>query len=336
MKPEGPPPKTDLIGRISAWVLQLPPVRWLKPIMDDYGAAGGGLLASGVAFNSLFAVLPAILLIVSLLGLYLDDPLRLEQLVQAFARQFPPLEEFFRQALDQFRAGAVSFSVLGAIGLVWGSSRFYQSLDEAIARIFRGSRERDPIQRGLRGILSVGLLVGAVVGAVGFSQVVNDVRVDVPGSSGVLDLLSSSVGSILGTVLIFAAVVGVIYRMVPTETPSSASRRRPGVCDRDHPGRPDRHLRGADPAAHRRPPRIRGVRGGVRGHDLAVVPRPGPADWRGVGPSPGAERGRRPGALRIDPRWRVIDRGRRPKWVSAAGFRSGDRTWRWPTGAGHS
>ena len=220
MKPEGPPPKTDLIGRISAWVLQLPPVRWLKPIMDDYGAAGGGLLASGVAFNSLFAVLPAILLIVSLLGLYLDDPLRLEQLVQAFARQFPPLEEFFRQALDQFRAGAVSFSVLGAIGLVWGSSRFYQSLDEAIARIFRGSRERDPIQRGLRGILSVGLLVGAVVGAVGFSQVVNDVRVDVPGSSGVLDLLSSSVGSIIGTVLIFAAVVGVIYRMVPTETPS--------------------------------------------------------------------------------------------------------------------
>lgn len=220
MKPEGPPPKTDLIGRISAWVLELPPVRWLKPIMDDYGAAGGGLLASGVAFNSLFAVLPAILLIVSLLGLYLDDPLRLEQLVQAFARQFPPLEEFFRQALDQFRAGAVSFSVLGAIGLVWGSSRFYQSLDEAIARIFRGSRERDPIQRGLRGILSVGLLVGAVVGAVGFSQVVNDVRVDVPGSSGVLDLLSSSVGSIIGTILIFAAVVGVIYRMVPTETPS--------------------------------------------------------------------------------------------------------------------
>ncbi|MGZ8527404.1 MAG: YhjD/YihY/BrkB family envelope integrity protein, partial [Candidatus Limnocylindrales bacterium] len=164
MKPEGPPPKSDLIGRVSAWVLELPPVRWLKPIMDDYGVAGGGLLASGVAFNSLFAVLPAILLVVSLLGLTLDDPLRLEQLVQVFAQQFPPLEEFFRQAFDQFRAGAVSFSVLGLVGLVWGSSRFYQSLDEAIARIFRGSRQRDPFQRGLRGVLSVGLLIGAVVG----------------------------------------------------------------------------------------------------------------------------------------------------------------------------
>jgi membrane protein len=228
VKPEGPPPKADLIGRVSARVLEFPPVRWLKPILDDYTVAGGGLLASGVAFNSLFAVLPAILLIVSLLGLFLDDPLRLEQLIQVFARQFPPLEEFFRQAFDQFRAGAVSFSVLGLVGLVWGSSRFYQSLDEAIARIFRGSRERDPFQRGLRGILSVGLLIGAVVGAVGLVQLVDDIR-DLPGVSGLVEIMTSALGSIVGTAAIFAGVVAVIYRMVPTETPSWRAIRRPAV-----------------------------------------------------------------------------------------------------------
>jgi membrane protein len=230
VKPEGPPPKADLIGRVSAWLLELPPVRWLKPIMDDYGAAGGGLLAAGVAFNSLFAVLPAILLIVSLLGLFLDDPLRLEQLVQALAQQVPPLEEFFRQALDQFRAGAVSFSVLGLVGLVWGSSRFYQSLDEAIARIFRGSRQRDPFQRGLRGVLSVGLLICAVVGAVGLGQLVEDVGVDLPGTSRLVEIMTSTLGSIVGTTAIFAGVVAVIYRMVPTETPSWRAIRRPAAA----------------------------------------------------------------------------------------------------------
>lgn len=230
MKPEGPPPRTDLIGRVSARVLELPPVRWLKPILDDYSVAGGGLMASGVAFNSLFAVLPAILLIVSLLGLFLVDPLRLEVIVQSLARQFPPLEEFFRQAFDQFRAGAVSFSVLGLVGLVWGSSRFYQSLDEAIARIFRGSRERDPIQRGLRGILSVGLLIGAVVGAVGLGRIVDDVRVNLPGASGVLEILTSAVGSFIATTAVFAGVVAVIYRMVPTETPSWRAIRRPAIA----------------------------------------------------------------------------------------------------------
>jgi membrane protein len=230
VNPEGPPPKTDLIGRVSARVLELPPVRWLKPILDDYQVAGGGLLASGLAFNSLFAVLPAILLIVSLLGLSLNDPTRLEQVIQALARQFPPLQEFFRQAFDQFRAGAVSFSVLGLVGLVWGSSRFYQSLDEAIARIFRGSRERDPFQRGLRGVLSVGLLIGAVIGAVGLSRLLSDVLVGLPGTSRVVDIMTSTLGSLTATVAIFTGVVALIYRIVPTDTPSWRAIRRPAVA----------------------------------------------------------------------------------------------------------
>lgn len=230
MKPQGPPPKTDLLGRLSTWVLGFPPVRWLKPILDDYDEAGGGLLAGGVAFNSLFAVLPAILLVVSLLGLFLDDPIRLERTVQAFARQFPPLEEFFRQAFDQFRAGAVSFSVIGLVGLVWGSSRFYQSLDEAIARIFRGSRRRDPFQRGLRGVLSVGLLIGAVLVAVVLGQLVDDVQVDLPGASPLVEILTSTLGSIVGTTAIFAGVMAVIYRMVPTEPPSWRAIRRPAAA----------------------------------------------------------------------------------------------------------
>jgi membrane protein len=230
VNPEGPPPKTDLIGRVSARVLELPPVRWLKPILDDYQVAGGGLLASGLAFNSLFAVLPAILLIVSLLGLSLNDPTRLEQVIQAFARQFPPLQEFFRQAFDQFRAGAVSFSVLGLVGLVWGSSRFYQSLDEAIARIFRGSRERDPFQRGLRGVLSVGLLIGAVIGVVGLSRLLSGVLVGLPGTSRVVDIMTSTLGSLTATVAIFTGVVALIYRIVPTDAPSWRAIRRPAVA----------------------------------------------------------------------------------------------------------
>lgn len=41
--------------------LALGPVRWLIPILEAYDAAGG-LLAAGLAFNSLFAILPSILL----------------------------------------------------------------------------------------------------------------------------------------------------------------------------------------------------------------------------------------------------------------------------------
>lgn len=220
MTSKPPSSPTDLIGRIVAWGLALPPARWLIPILDDYGAAGGGLLASGVAFNSLFAILPAILLLVSLLGLILnDDPVRLQEVVAGFAERFPPLQQFFEDALAQVSAGAMTFSVLGLIGLVWGSSRFYQSLDDAIARIFRGSIPRDPFQRGVRGVLSVGVLIGAVLAVVYLGPIIEDLEAGYPILGQVLAVLTSTVGSAIGSILIFSLAIGVVYRIVPSPSP---------------------------------------------------------------------------------------------------------------------
>ncbi len=231
MSAQPPVAKTDLIGRLTARVLELPPVRWLKPILDDYAAAGGGLLASGVAFNSLFAILPAILLLVSFLGLVLkDDPGRLEQVIEALATEFPPLAEFFRLALDQFTAGAVSFGLLGLVGLVWGSSRFYQSFDEAIARIFQGSPQRDPIQRGVLGVLSVVLLIGAVLLVVYLVSLLDQARSDLPIVGQAATIARTFVGSALGTIAVFSAAIAVVFRIVPTRTPSWAAVRRPALA----------------------------------------------------------------------------------------------------------
>jgi YihY family inner membrane protein len=224
-----PPPPSDLIGRGAAWVLDLPPVRWLKPILDDYGAAGGGLLATGVAFNSLFAILPAILLLVSLLGFFLADEVRRDDVIGALANQFPPLREFFHLAMAQLSSGAASLSIIGLVGLIWGSSRFYQSLDDAIARIFRGSRRRDPFRRGLRGVLSVGFLVGAVAAVLALVQVANSIPTATPVVSGVATIVSSTVGSLVGTVIVLSAAIAALYRLVPTETPSWTAIRRPAL-----------------------------------------------------------------------------------------------------------
>ncbi len=133
-----PSPSRDLLARIGDRVLDLPPVRWLKPILDAYDAAGGGLLSAGLAWNTLFALLPAILLVISIVGIYLGDPARLEAVIRLLAERFPPIATFLSEAVTEFSRGAVSFGIIGLIGLIWGSSRFYQSLDDAMARIFRG------------------------------------------------------------------------------------------------------------------------------------------------------------------------------------------------------
>lgn len=224
------PPVTDLGARLVAWVLDLPPVRWLRPIVDDYSAAGGGLLASGLAFNSLFAALPGILLLVSLVGLALNKPAELQRLVEALSARFPPLEAFFRLALEQFSAGALSFSIIGLVGLVWGSSRFYQSLDDAIARIFQGSRRRDPIQRGVLGVLSVVLLIGAVLFALYLGQLADEVGPEVPVIGQAAAVVTSLLRSLVGTMAAFSVATALIYRIVPTERPSWRAISFPSIA----------------------------------------------------------------------------------------------------------
>ena len=59
--------------------------------------------------------------------------------------------------------GAGIASIIGLIGLVWGASQFYSTLDLAFSRIFSDAPERDFARRTLRGFLWVLLLFGGVL-----------------------------------------------------------------------------------------------------------------------------------------------------------------------------
>lgn len=228
--PPAPTPKGP-VARFADRVLELGPVRWLIPILDAYDAAGGGLLASGLAFNSLFAVLPSILLIVAIVGALLGDPGRLAAIATSLTVSFPPLAGFLKEALAGFAGGAVTFSVVGVVALVWGASRFYQSLDDAMARIFESEVRRDPFQRGVLGVLSV-LLLAAVVGAViAISHIATSLGADrVPGFDLGMGLLSSTVGALVVSIGLFSGGVAIIYRIVPTNRPDWRMIRRPAVA----------------------------------------------------------------------------------------------------------
>ena len=48
-------------------------------VLDTYGRAPGGLLANGLAFSTLFASIPTLLLALGLAGLIAGDPDAVEQ-----------------------------------------------------------------------------------------------------------------------------------------------------------------------------------------------------------------------------------------------------------------
>ena len=140
-----------LAERVVLRVGGLPAVRTLVAVLEAYDGAGGGLMAGGLAYAALIALLPGLLLMLSVFGLLIDDQATREQIVGAIAKAVPPLEEIARTAFEQVSKGAVPTGVIAFVGLLWGASRFYAALDYAFARIFHGARRRNEIERTLRG-----------------------------------------------------------------------------------------------------------------------------------------------------------------------------------------
>ena len=203
-----------LVERVVARVGGLRATRTLLGVLEAYDGAGGGLTASGLAYTSLIALLPGLLLMVSIFGVVIDDEATREQVVSAIAEAVPPLEEFARAAFESVSAGAVPTGIIAVLGLFWGSSRFYAALDYAFARIFHDVRKRNEIERTLRGIVVTFLLVAVPLGALILGVITAWVSEVLPGQvAGVILQLTTPVGSFL----LFVTGTMLVYRYVPGE-----------------------------------------------------------------------------------------------------------------------
>jgi membrane protein len=211
------PGVTDRLRRVAARVLAFGPVATGREVLDVFGTAGGGLLAGGLAYAALFALLPALLLVTGILGLVIRDPEREHAAVAAIGQAFPPLAAIAGRTVSEVSAGAVPVSGLGLAGLAWGASRFYGSLDDAFARIFRDAQARGLVARILRGLLSVVFLVVVFIGGVALTGIASAVIDQSPfgivmseGTRSVWQLAGPAVAA-----LVFVLGVALVYRLVP-------------------------------------------------------------------------------------------------------------------------
>src|SRR5688572_8718758 len=94
-----------LATRIVEQIGGLPAVRTLFATMEAYDRGGGGLTAAGLAYTSLLAILPGLLLIASAIGLWVDDPEVRAQIVDWIGRAVPPLEDVAEAALESVSQG---------------------------------------------------------------------------------------------------------------------------------------------------------------------------------------------------------------------------------------
>jgi YihY family inner membrane protein len=196
-----------------------PGVVRLQAVMDTYDRSGGGLVAGGLAYTSLLALLPGLLLILSVVGFVVRDPGVQERIVAAVAQTLPPLEDVAKLALAGVSTNAVPNGIFALVTLLWGSSRFYANLDTAFSRIFVGAPRRNPVVQTVRGIVLTIVLILLPVALVTVGSIFSWLEHFAPdgidvgaGLAFVLDLASP-----LGLLAAFGLAVALCYRYVPSE-----------------------------------------------------------------------------------------------------------------------
>ena len=204
-------------SRLAA-VLGWGPVAALRAVLDRYGAAGGGLLAGGLAYSALYAIVPLTALMAGIIGLVVDDAVRRAAVVAAIADVLPPLRDIVRLILEEAANAAGAISVLGGLALAWGASRFVVAFEDAMARIFGGERRRGFVVRNLTALGAVlGLIGVATLGAV------------LAGLSSFLDAAEAQGGPVVGFAIATGLAIvpsagailsiALVYRLVPVLAP---------------------------------------------------------------------------------------------------------------------
>lgn len=212
-----------LVERIAERVADVlggnPAVKRVSDVLDVYDRAGGGLVAAGLAYTSLLALLPGLLLVLSIIGYLIRDPADQQRIVDFIGTALPPLKDLAAAAFEQVSRSAVPSGVIAVIGLLWGSSRFYANLDTAFSHIFSGAPRRNPVLQTIRGLLLTGILVVAPVILVIAGSVVGWLGDLAPDGGHVSQTvaLTMDIASPIVTVAVFVLVVVACYRLVPSE-----------------------------------------------------------------------------------------------------------------------
>jgi membrane protein len=208
----------SLVERFGAPLLGVPRIAMAHRVWNRYGAASGPLLARGLAFTALFTLVPALVLIASIAGLFVGDPATRAQIATFLAAQFPPLADVLGTALDSALAHAGAFSVVGAVILAWSASGLVRDLDGAFGLLFREAGIGRTVLRTAAEVL------GVAIAMVGLGVVV--VLATIPGP------LSELVGLArlrLTAVLPLAAVFALGFRFLPRSRPHWRDAIVPGA-----------------------------------------------------------------------------------------------------------
>lgn len=197
-------------------------------VIKRYLGANGPTYAVNIAWNTLFAFFPIILLITTVLTLIFGDSSIATSVDASIQGAVPGNQgKEIVQALHDFHAAAGPLFVVSIIGLAWSGSALFSALDQGLNALYP-EKQRSFIRQKLLGVLMILVFAGLVALDVGSASLLSLVT----GASGAPSFLRSGAVATLIQVAfgIFDGLLlfGAIFYVVPNR-PQRLSEVIPGA-----------------------------------------------------------------------------------------------------------
>lgn len=217
----------DRFVAFATRVVGFPRVALARRVLDRFTAVDGGLLAAGVAYNAVLALIPIGLLGTGFAGILLSDPASRADFVRTIATFLPPLAGVVDEIVAGLSRASPSVSIVGLVLAAWGTSRLFASLEAAIALMDSSAPKRSLIRRTVWRIGSIGVMALVVLAAL-IAAPALAIAVEMSDASGparpFLDALLALVPPILAGI-----ALAVVYRLVPPRRPTWRAIGLPAV-----------------------------------------------------------------------------------------------------------
>jgi uncharacterized BrkB/YihY/UPF0761 family membrane protein len=140
----------------------------------------------------------------------------------------PPLASVLDEILVGLATASPSLSIIGLVGMAWGATRLFASLEMGIGAMFAEAPQRGIVARTLRRVASV-LVVGGIVVAVFLSTSVASFVSEL----GLMGGDAAGIGVVvllLGLPIVVSALaLAIVYRVLPPARPGLSAFLPPAV-----------------------------------------------------------------------------------------------------------
>ena len=198
-----------------------------RAVLDRFGKVGGGLLAAGIAFNALFAIIPLAIFASGVIGILVKDPATQEAITDFLTGLAAPLASFLDTALGDLANASTSLTIIGLIGAAWGATRLYSSVELGIEAIFIGIKPRSLVSKTFRRALFILVIAGLIAAAV-IAATVGSIFLERSTATGLLAVLQSAILFVLPYALSVLAIL-VVYMVVPPVRPPRSALWPPAI-----------------------------------------------------------------------------------------------------------